>query len=91
MNYLPSPTRYDVGRYRRTGRSGLHLPEISLGLWHNFGGVDVLETQRAMVRYAFDQGMTATYDHSVMSWLSVPKPATGCGLVLMASGAHANT
>jgi L-glyceraldehyde 3-phosphate reductase len=58
MNYLPSPTRYDVGRYRRTGRSGLHLPEISLGLWHNFGGVDVLETQRAMVRYAFDQGIT---------------------------------
>jgi len=58
MNYLPSPNRYDVGRYRRTGRSGLHLPESSLGLWHNFGGVDVLETQRAMVRYAFDQGIT---------------------------------
>ena len=58
MNYLPSPTRYDVGRYRRTGRSGLRLPEISLGLWHNFGGVDVLETQRAMVRFAFDQGIT---------------------------------
>lgn len=58
MSYLPSPTRYDVGRYRRTGRSGLQLPEISLGLWHNFGGVDVLETQRAMVRYAFDQGIT---------------------------------
>lgn len=58
MSYLPSPTRYDVGKYRRTGRSGLQLPEISLGLWHNFGGVDVLETQRAMVRYAFDQGIT---------------------------------
>ena len=58
MNYLPSPTRYDVGRYRRTGRSGLQLPEISLGLWHNFGSVDVLETQRAMVRFAFDQGIT---------------------------------
>jgi L-glyceraldehyde 3-phosphate reductase len=58
MNYLPSPNRYEVGRYRRTGRSGLHLPEISLGLWHNFGGVDVLETQRAMVRFAFDQGIT---------------------------------
>lgn len=58
MNYLPSPTRYDVGRYRRTGRSGLQLPEISLGLWHNFGGVDVLETQRAMVRFAFDHGIT---------------------------------
>ncbi|MEY4914486.1 MAG: hypothetical protein RJA02_755, partial [Armatimonadota bacterium] len=41
MNYLPAPNRYEVGRYRRTGRSGLHLPEISLGLWHNFGGVDV--------------------------------------------------
>lgn len=58
MTYLPSPTRYDVGRYRRTGCSGLQLPEISLGLWHNFGGVDVLETQRAMVRFAFDQGIT---------------------------------
>ena len=58
MNYLPAPNRYEVGRYRRTGRSGLHLPEISLGLWHNFGGVDVLETQRAMVRFAFDQGIT---------------------------------
>jgi len=58
MNYLPAPYRYEVGRYRRTGRSGLHLPEISLGLWHNFGGVDVLETQRAMVRFAFDQGIT---------------------------------
>jgi len=58
MNYLPSSNRYEIGRYRRTGRSGLHLPEISLGLWHNFGGVDVLETQRAMVRFAFDQGIT---------------------------------
>ena len=58
MNYLPAPNRYEVGRYRRTGRSGLHLPEVSLGLWHNFGGVDVLETQRAMVRFAFDQGIT---------------------------------
>ncbi|MEY3763649.1 MAG: hypothetical protein RLZ42_309 [Armatimonadota bacterium] len=58
MKYLPAPNRYEVGRYRRTGRSGLHLPEISLGLWHNFGGVDVLETQRAMVRFAFDQGIT---------------------------------
>jgi L-glyceraldehyde 3-phosphate reductase len=44
--------------YRRCGRSGLHLPAISLGLWHNFGGVDVLENQRALLRRAFDLGIT---------------------------------
>ncbi len=59
MNYIPSEERYDQGtNYRRCGRSGLKLPEISLGLWHNFGGVDVLENGRAMLRYAFDQGIT---------------------------------
>ncbi|MBK8109665.1 MAG: aldo/keto reductase [Saprospiraceae bacterium] len=44
--------------YRRCGNSGLMLPEISLGLWHNFGGVDVFENARSMVRFAFDQGVT---------------------------------
>ncbi len=59
MSYLPANDRYDnkMG-YRRCGRSGIRLPEISLGLWHNFGGVDVLENGRAMLRYAFDQGIT---------------------------------
>ena len=44
--------------YRRCGRSGLKLPAISLGLWHNFGGVDVLENSRAMIFRAFDLGIT---------------------------------
>jgi L-glyceraldehyde 3-phosphate reductase len=58
MTYLPSPTRYDTMRYNRCGRSGLKLPAISLGLWHNFGGVDVFENSRAMLRRAFDLGIT---------------------------------
>ncbi len=56
--YLASDTRYDTMRYNRTGRSGLKLPAISLGLWHNFGGVDTLENGRAMVLRAFDLGIT---------------------------------
>ncbi len=56
--YTPSPTRYDTMKYRSCGRSGLRLPEISIGLWHNFGGVDPFETSRAMVRRAFDLGVT---------------------------------
>ena len=56
--YTPAPDRYAQMPYRRTGRSGLKLPAISLGLWHNFGGVDTLENARAMVRRAFDLGIT---------------------------------
>jgi L-glyceraldehyde 3-phosphate reductase len=57
--YRADPDRYD-GRmpYRRCGRSGLDLPAISLGLWQNFGGVDVFETGRAVLRRAFDLGVT---------------------------------
>ena len=57
--YKPDPDRYD-GRmpYRRCGRSGLDLPAISLGLWQNFGGADVFETGRAILRRAFDLGVT---------------------------------
>lgn len=58
MHYLPSPTRYDAIRYNRSGRSGLKLPAISLGLWHNFGGIDTFENGRTMVRRAFDLGIT---------------------------------
>lgn len=58
MPYQPSPTRYDSISYRRTGRSGLLLPAISLGLWYNFGGIDPLENSRAMLRRAFDLGIT---------------------------------
>jgi L-glyceraldehyde 3-phosphate reductase len=56
--YIASEQRYDTMQYRRAGRSGLLLPAISLGLWHNFGGADVFENSRAMVRRAFDLGIT---------------------------------
>jgi L-glyceraldehyde 3-phosphate reductase len=58
MTYVPAPDRYDQMRYRRSGRSGLKLPEISLGLWHNFGFDRPLETSRAIVHRAFDLGIT---------------------------------
>lgn len=56
--YEPRPLRYDKMIYRRCGKSGIDLPAISLGLWHNFGGVDVFENGCAMVRRAFDLGIT---------------------------------
>jgi L-glyceraldehyde 3-phosphate reductase len=56
--YVPNPSRYENATFRRCGRSGLVLPPISLGLWQNFGGADVFETGRAMVRRAFDRGVT---------------------------------
>ena len=57
--YLPSASRYaNSGFYRRCGRSGLKLPLVSLGLWHNFGGADSYENSRAIVRRAFDLGVT---------------------------------
>jgi len=56
--YIAHEQRYDSMQYRRCGRSGVLLPAISLGLWHNFGGVDVFENSRAMVRRAFDLGIT---------------------------------
>jgi L-glyceraldehyde 3-phosphate reductase len=56
--YQPAETRYDKMPYRICGRSGLKLPAISLGLWQNFGGADVFETGRAILRYAFDNGVT---------------------------------
>src|SRR6187551_1764040 len=57
-SYQPAPGRYEAITYARCGRSGLKLPRISLGLWHNFGGVDTLENCRAMLRRAFDLGIT---------------------------------
>lgn len=57
--YSPSEMRYDCGmKYRRCGRSGVLLPEISLGFWHNFGDVNTLANSRAMAHYAFDHGIT---------------------------------
>ena len=56
--YVADSSRYSVMKYNRCGRSGLKLPAISLGLWHNFGGVDVFENAREMIRRAFDLGIT---------------------------------
>jgi L-glyceraldehyde 3-phosphate reductase len=56
--YIANEQRYDTMQYRRCGKSGISLPLISLGLWHNFGGVDTFENGRAMVRRAFDLGIT---------------------------------
>jgi L-glyceraldehyde 3-phosphate reductase len=58
VSYTAAADRYASMTYRRTGRSGLKLPAISLGLWHNFGGDRPLETQRAIIRRAFDLGIT---------------------------------
>ena len=58
MTYLPSPDRYKKMIYRRCGRSGIKLSAVSLGLWHNFGHVDVMENFRAILHLAFDSGIT---------------------------------
>ena len=58
MTYSPAQNRYDSMPYRRTGRSGLLLPAVSLGIWYNFGGVDPLENARKMIHTAFDLGIT---------------------------------
>jgi L-glyceraldehyde 3-phosphate reductase len=56
--YQPAADRYQTSHYRRCGRSGLVLPSVSLGLWHNFGDDKPVETQRAILRRAFDRGVT---------------------------------
>ncbi|MFM6940221.1 MAG: aldo/keto reductase [Rhodoluna sp.] len=58
MTYKAEADRYESMKYRRTGKSGLLLPEISLGLWHNFGHKDSMRTQKAILRRAFDLGIT---------------------------------
>ena len=58
MNYLPDPGRYSHAAYRRCGRSGLLLPPVSLGLWHNFGAADDFENARRLIHGAFDAGIT---------------------------------
>ena len=58
MSYIPASDRYDRMTYRRCGQSGLKLPAVSLGLWHNFGGDTPHDTKRAICRTAFDHGIT---------------------------------
>ena len=56
--YQPAPDRYDSMKYNRSGRSGLLLPAVSLGLWHNFGSVDDFKNAKSIIRRAFDKGIT---------------------------------
>ena len=58
MSYQASPTRYQDMEYRRCGRSGLKLPAVSLGLWHNFGDATLYDNARGLIRCAFDRGIT---------------------------------
>ncbi len=58
MTHQPDPGRYQQNNYRRCGRSGLLLPPLSLGLWHNFGEIDDFDTARGMILHAFDRGIT---------------------------------
>jgi L-glyceraldehyde 3-phosphate reductase len=58
MDYIPAPDRYSTMKYNRCGKSGILLPAISLGLWHNFGSVDDFENGRKIIRHAFDKGIT---------------------------------
>src|SRR6202522_3874957 len=58
MSYVADAKRYDGAQFRRCGRSGIVLPPVSLGLWQNFGGADIFESGRAVVRRAFDRGVT---------------------------------
>ncbi|MGY8693944.1 MAG: aldo/keto reductase, partial [Verrucomicrobiia bacterium] len=58
MTYEPSKERYTKIEYNRCGNSGLKLPPVSLGLWHNFGSVDSFENARELIRYSFDEGIT---------------------------------
>jgi len=58
MSYVPNAKRYDGAMFRRCGKSGIVLPPVSIGLWQNFGGTDVFETGRAVIRRAFDRGVT---------------------------------
>ncbi len=58
MTYVPQENRYDLMKYNRCGKWGLKLPAVSLGLWHNFGGIDTLENGRNMLHRAFDLGIT---------------------------------
>ena len=56
--YVPSENRYANMKYRKCGKSGIALPALSLGLWHNFGGIDLFENGRKIIQTAFDSGIT---------------------------------
>ena len=58
MTYIPAENRYDTMEYRRCGKSGLKLPALALGLWHNFGDITPFGVQQQLLRTAFDNGIT---------------------------------
>ena len=100
MPFAADPFRYDVISYRRCGRSGLKLPAISLGLWHNFGGDRPFEVGRSIARRAFDLGIThfdlannygPPCGPTATNWSSPPRPGTTCGPARTANGARAST
>ena len=68
MKYQPSAERYDKMQYKYCGNSGLLLPRISLGLWHNFGSVDDFGVATDMIKYAFDNGVR------ILTWLIIMAP-----------------
>ena len=78
--YSPAPDRYERGiRYRRCGRSGILLPEISLGFWHNFGDVNPLANSLEMAHYAFDHGIVH-FDLAMVVY-SLREPISMCLMV----------
>ena len=101
--YLANEKRYDGMKYERCGRSGVLLPRVSLGFWHNFGSVDPYERSREITRYAFDNGIThfdlannygpayGSAEETLGRCSSRRRQATTCGLALTASGARGNT
>ena len=66
MRYIANEQRYAKMEYRRCGNSGLKLPAVSLGLWHNFGHIDQLENARNILRVAFDNGITHPVNMAVV-------------------------
>jgi hypothetical protein len=69
MTYVPDKSRYDTMQYRRCGRSGVLLPAISLGLWHNFGGVDSFENAQAMLRLLSTSASPTSISRTTMARL----------------------
>lgn len=77
--YSAAENRYECGmQYRRAGRSGVMLPAISLGLWHNFGDVDTLSLSRKKLHYAFDHGITH-FDLAIITDLLMAQPKKPLG------------
>ena len=80
----PNPNRNEGAQFRRCGKSGLILPAISSGFWQNFGGVNVFETCRAVVRRAFDRGVT----HFDLANMYGPPYGSACGNFFVPPRAH---